>query len=210
LDQVFLKGSQETIWQLRADADFPKNTREAVQMIIQTIPGQSYALTNDLLGAFEDGDLRLDHWVGNRSDTDNTITLHYAHKYKAGLNETESLEYSILFRLAEQFLIRAEAKVHMGDIAGARADLDAIRNRAGLPNTMANTESDILEAILLERRVELFTEQGHRWFDLKRTGNAGSVLGAMKPNWQETDILLPIPETELEVNPNLLPQNLGY
>ncbi|AWX43633.1 hypothetical protein HME9304_00624 [Flagellimonas maritima] len=210
LDRVFLKGSQETLWQLRADADFPKNTREAVQMIIQTIPGQTYALTDDLLGVFENGDLRLDHWVGSQSDSDNTITLYYAHKYKAGLNETESLEYSILFRLAEQFLIRAEARVHMEDILGARTDLDVIRNRAGLPNTTANTENDLLEAILRERRVELFTEQGHRWFDLKRTDNAGSILGAIKPNWQETHTLLPIPETEFEANPKLLPQNPGY
>lgn len=210
LDEVFLKGSQETIWQLRADKEFPKNTREAVQMIIQVIPGHTYALADSLLAAFENGDLRSVQWIGSQSDADQTITLHYAHKYKAGLNETESLEYSILFRLAEQFLIRAEAKSRMGDIVGAQADLNTIRNRAGLPNTMANTENDILEAILLERRVELFMEQGHRWFDLKRTDNAGSVVGAIKPNWQETHILLPIPETELEANPNLLPQNLGY
>lgn len=210
LDLVFLKDSPETIWQLRADDDFPRNTREAGQLIIQTVPGQTYALTDDLLASFETGDLRREHWVGSASDSENEVTLYYAHKYKAGINETESLEYSILFRSAEQWLIRAEARAHLGDRIGSQNDLNRIRNRAGLDNTSANSVDELLNAILSERRAELFTELGHRWFDLKRTGNAGNALGGLKINWQETDLLLPIPEDELETNPNLLPQNPGY
>ncbi|MGB2525719.1 RagB/SusD family nutrient uptake outer membrane protein [Flagellimonas sp. SN16] len=210
LDQVFLKESSETIWQLKADEDNPKNTKEAAQLIIQGIPGQTYALTQDFLNAFEPDDLRFEHWIGSISDVENTITLHYPYKYKADLNESESLEYSILFRLTEQFLIRAEARAHMGNISGAQADLNMIRTRAGLPNTPALTEGDLLDAIVRERRIELFTEQGHRWFDLKRTGRANGVLGAIKSNWRATDVLLPLPESELETNPNLLPQNEGY
>ncbi|MEQ5790633.1 RagB/SusD family nutrient uptake outer membrane protein [Muricauda sp. NFXS6] len=210
LDKVFLKDSQETIWQLKADTEFPLNTREGEQLIISSIPGQSYALTEDLLTAFETDDMRKDHWVGSMSDLDNTITLYFAHKYKADINETESLEYSILFRLAEQYLIRAEARVHLGNLAGSQADLNAIRGRAGLPETSANTQDELLGAILQERRVELFTEQGLRWFDLQRTGMADQVMSALKPNWQATDVLLPIPESELEANPKLLPQNNGY
>tara|TARA_E500000318_G_scaffold89269_1_gene86795 strand:+ start:179 stop:1615 length:1437 start_codon:yes stop_codon:yes gene_type:complete len=210
LDRVFLKDSPETIWQLKADADFPKNTREAGQLIIQGVPGQTYALTDDLLGAFETDDLRRDHWVHSISNGDGTITLFYAYKYKADLNVTVSLEYSILFRLAEQFLIRAEARARLGNITGAQADLNRIRNRAGLPDTAFGTLDGLMEAIIQERRIELFTEQGHRWFDLKRTGRADEVLGALKSNWKPTDVLLPIPEAELETNPNLLPQNNGY
>ena len=209
LDSVFLKGSQETIWQLKP-GEFPKNTTEATQLIIQVVPGQTYALTDDLMGAFEDGDLRRNVWTDSISDTDGTVTLFYAHKYKANLSETESLEYSILFRSAELYLIRAEARTRLGDIAGAQQDLNTIRNRAGLADTTANTVDDLLGAILRERRVELFTEQGHRWFDLKRTGRANEILGALKPNWQPTDVLLPVPEAEIELNPNLLPQNNGY
>ena len=210
LDHVFLKDSQETIWQLKADDDFPLNTREAEKLIIRAIPGQTFALTSDLLLDFEGNDLRRDRWVSSISDMDNTITLYFAHKYKADINETESLEYSILFRSAEQFLIRAEARANMGNIAGAQADLNAIRERAGLPNTNANTKDDLLDAILKERRIELFSEQGLRWFDLKRTGRADQVMPALKPNWKNTDLLFPIPESELEANPNLLPQNDGY
>ncbi|RXJ45684.1 RagB/SusD family nutrient uptake outer membrane protein [Gelidibacter gilvus] len=210
LSNTFLKGSPETIWQLAADENFPNNTREAGTLIIQTVPGQTYALTDALLASFENGDLRYDNWIGNVSDSNNTTTLYYPHKYKAGVNEKESLEYSILFRSAEQVLIRSEARAHMGNLTGSQTDLNSIRNRAGLSNTTVTTAHGLLEAIQRERRVELFAEQGHRWFDLKRTANAGRALTDLKPNWQETDILLPIPEAELEINPNLLPQNPGY
>jgi len=209
LTEVFLKESSETIWQLK-DGENPRNTQEANQLIIQFIPGQTYSLTNDLSDAFETDDLRKVSWTDTISDTDGTVTLRFAHKYKANFTQTESLEYSILFRLAEQYLIRSEARVRLGDITGAGQDLNVIRNRAGLPDTSFTTATELLSAILQERRVELFTEQGLRWFDLKRTGMAGEVLGGLKMNWQPTDVLLPIPETELEINPNLLPQNPGY
>lgn len=209
LDKVFLKGSVETIWQLKSGQS-PRNTQEASQMIILFVPGQTYALTERLLAAFEEGDERKDAWVSSISDTENKVVLYYAHKYKARLTVTESLEHSIQFRLAEQYLIRAESRLQLGNLIGAAEDLNSIRNRAGLSNVMATEKDTLLEAILSERRVELFTEQGHRWFDLKRTGRANDVLGAFKPNWIATKVLLPIPEVELEMNPNLLPQNQGY
>src|SRR5690606_20627579 len=130
---------------------------------------------------FEPGDLRAGHWVGSISDSDNSITLSFAHKYKALFSEMESLEYSILFRLGEQYLIRAEARAQMGALAEAREDLNAIRNRAGLPNSTANPSTELLDAIMQERRVELFAEQGLRWFDLKRTGFDAAVMGVVEP-----------------------------
>ncbi|MBO0341514.1 RagB/SusD family nutrient uptake outer membrane protein [Flagellimonas profundi] len=208
LDRTFLKDSPETIWQLKPEVG--NNTKEAAQLIILTVPGQNYALTDALFGAFEADDLRLEHWVASASDADETLTLYYAHKYKADGNETTSLEYSILFRSAEQHLIRAEARAHLENIVGAQTDLNSIRNRAGLSETSASTTNELLEAIMQERRVELFTEQGHRWFDLKRTERANAVMGSQKTNWKATDVLLPIPEAELDINPNLLPQNTGY
>ncbi|WP_111309838.1 RagB/SusD family nutrient uptake outer membrane protein [Confluentibacter sediminis] len=209
ISKVFLKESPETIWQLKP-GDSPKNTHEANQFIIQVVPGQQFALTDSLLNAFEPGDLRFSNWIDSATSIDGTITLKYAYKYKAYITESQSLEYSIVFRLAEQYLIRAEARVHLEDLSGAQKDLNMIRNRAGLSNTTANSMNNLLKAIFQERRVELFAEHSQRWFDLKRSGNAGPILSLMKPNWQETDVLLPIPESELVINPNLLPQNLGY
>jgi len=136
--------------------------------------------------------------------------LEFAHKYKAIFSVTESLEYSILFRLAEQYLIRAEARAQLGNSIGSQNDLNLIRSRAGLPDISVNTREELLIAILHERFVEFFTEQGHRWFDLKRMDKAKEVLSPLKNNWKDTDILLPLPEMELELNPSLKPQNSGY
>ncbi|MNR31887.1 SusD family protein [compost metagenome] len=107
-------------------------------------------------------------------------------------------------------MIRAEARAHLGNVSGAQTDLNKIRRRAGLSDTPADTQSELLAAILKERQVELFTELGHRWFDLKRFGLANEVLGAHKTAWNSTDILWPLPQSELLLNENLLPQNPGY
>ena len=85
-----------------------------------------------------------------------------------------------------------------------------LRERAGLSMISSTDRASLLDAIQRERQVELFTEQGHRFFDLKRTGRIDGTLAPIKPNWQRTDALLPIPESELLLNPNLEPQNEGY
>lgn len=210
LNNVFLKNSKETIWQFKDDLITSRNTYQAKQFIIKAIPGQTYSLSNTMLDAFETDDLRRSSWVGSFTSDDGLTTLFYPYKYKASLIDKESLEFSIVFRLAEQYLIRAEARAHLGNLSGARTDLNIIRNRAGLDVTPAETKNELLNAILQERFVELFTEQGHRWFDLKRTGKDVDILGAIKPNYEPTDALWPIPETELEINPKLRPQNSGY
>ncbi|HCV82489.1 MAG: RagB/SusD family nutrient uptake outer membrane protein [Zunongwangia sp.] len=210
LSNVFLKESVETIWQFKPDPTNIRNTSEANQFIIQTSSGNHYALTNVLMNSFEEEDLRREQWVGNFTSADGSTSLYFPYKYKALLSEVESLEYSIVFRLAEQYLIRAESRAQLGNISGAQNDLNNIRNRAGLDDTAAGTQSTLLAAILQERFVELFSEQGHRWFDIRRTGKAGENLESLKPNWKTTDTIWPIPESELELNPNLLPQNPGY
>ena len=89
-------------------------------------------------------------------------------------------------------------------------DLNVIRNRAGLGNTTALTQSALIVAVLEERQRELFTELGHRFFDLKRTNTLSNVLSPTKPGWDANDTLLPLPDAELLLNPNLKPQNPGY
>jgi hypothetical protein len=115
----------------------------------------------------------------------------------------------MVLRLAEQYLIRAEARTNMGDINGAQLDLDSLRARAGLPPTSATNATELQAAIAHERRVELCFEWGHRWFDLKRTGKADSVLAAEKPGWRNVDTLYPIPLSQLQANTSLT-QNNGY
>jgi len=131
-------------------------------------------------------------------------------KYKERTSTGESVEYSIVLGLPEQYLIRAEARAMQGELVSAAEDLNAIRARAGLGETGASGQQQLLDAIAQERRVELFTEFGHRYFDLKRTGRLDAALGGLKPGWQATDRRLPIPEAQILLNPNLNPQNDGY
>lgn len=109
-----------------------------------------------------------------------------------------------VLRIAEQYLIRAEARAHLEDLAGAVADLDAVRARAGLNASTATSQSDILLAIENERRLE-FAFEPHRWYDLVRTGRAAAVLGLTDAN----RYLLPVPLAELNADP-ALEQNPGY
>ena len=209
LNKVFLKDASGTIWQFKPNAD-GDNTREGPRFIFNIGPPFDIALSDHLFNSFESGDLRQSSWMKEVHNVTNTASWYHAFKYKEQNKTDSSVEYSVQLRLAEQYLIRAESRAHLGDIPGAQADINAVRNRAGLDDTTAVTLNELLHAILQERRVELFTEQGHRWFDLKRMGKAAEVLGAIKPNWKATHILLPVPDKELTLNPNLLPQNDGY
>lgn len=207
LDKIFLKESTVTLWQL-----MPKtagdNTKEALTFSFFSGPPPKSALSNSVVGAFTAGDQRKAHWT--TAVTKGKDVWHHASKYKAVGNTGSSVEYSIVFRLAEQYLIRAEARAHQGDLIGAKEDLNKIRHTAGLPDTDAVTASEIIDAVIAERRLELFTEFGHRFFDLKRTGRLDAVLSAQKAGWNSTDRNFPLPESELLLNPNLLPQNDGY
>jgi len=204
---VFLKTNPSIIWSFHPGVA-GLNTKDARTFVFSVGPPSKPALSPALVGAFETGDLRRVNWV--KTVTSGANTWYCPFKYKKTLATTPSQEYTILFRMAEQYLIRAEARAHLEDISGAQQDLNKIRLRAGLPNTVANDSPSLLNAIVNERRFEFFTEMGHRWFDLKRTGNASSILSIIKPEWQDTDLLLPLPEAELLLNPNLLPQNPGY
>jgi hypothetical protein len=207
MDAVFLKDSKETIWQLQP-ATVGKNTDEAAAFIFFAGPPPLVALTDNLMNSFAATDLRKSNWTKAVADENNT--WYHSFKYKEFDYTATSLEYSIVFRLAEQYLIRAEARAQQGDLIGAKEDLNRIRERAGLDQTTADTKQELLVAILQERRWELFTEYGHRFFDLKRSGQIDAVLSSTKTGWNTTDVLFPLPQNELSINPNLLPQNSGY
>jgi len=206
-ETTFLKTSPSTIWQLAPSVE-GANTLEGATFIFVSAPPAATALSEDLLAAFEPGDLRRTAWVKAVSGT--AGVFYHANKYKERLASGTSKEYSVIFRLAEMYLVRAEARAKQGEIIGAREDLNRIRAQAGLGETAALTPNELALAIEKERRIELFTEFGHRFFDLKRTDRLDAVLGAAKPGWDMSDRLLPLPQRELLLNPNLAPQNPGY
>lgn len=204
---AFLKESPSIIWSFHPGIQ-GQNTKDARAYIFSAGPPTKAALSTNFRNAFETGDIRQTAWI--RTITNGTGIWYQAYKYKKSTLTEPSQEYTIILRIEEQYLIRAEARAILGNISGAQKDLNITRNRAKLPNTKANTLLSLKAAILQERRFEFFTEQSHRWFDLKRTGNAAIVLSPIKSGWHDTDVLLPIPETELLLNPNLLPQNPGH
>jgi len=210
LNQVFLKQSTETIWQLqpvRANT----NTNEGVSFLVTGATQPSYQITQNLLSAFEPNDLRKTTWIGFSSPVANP-TWAFPTKYKAGTAATVT-EYYIVFRLTEQYLIRSEARAHQGGskLATGISDLNIVRNRAGLPAASPTDQNALLSALEHERQVEFFTEWGHRWLDLKRTNRAQTVLQPLSANntWNPGAELYPIPGAEIGNNPLLL-QNPGY
>jgi len=205
LNDVFLKNSQEAIWQLMPTAN--TNANEGNLFILTSTPVNVSLKSTFSLTGFESNDNRKTEWI--KSFTNNTGTYYYPYKYKIK-SSTNVTEYTMVLRLAEQYLIRAEARAHLDKLDGALADLASIRLRAGLQALDNNIQkTQLLEAIQKERFTELFTEWGHRWLDLKRTGNTTAILSPIKQNWQSTDEYYPIPQAEINGNPNIT-QNPGY
>ena len=119
-------------------------------------------------------------------------------------------EYTIVLLLAGQFLIRAEARAMQHKLTQGESDLNTIRLRAGLSAVSGLNQAALLDSIQAERKIELMFETGDRWINLKRTQTINGVLTPIKgSNWNETDQLFPIPQTERLRNPNLS-QNPGY
>ena len=111
---------------------------------------------------------------------------------------------SYVIRIAELYLIRAEARTQLNKLSEAAADLNAIRTRADVPPTTATTKEALLQAIEDENGLE-FAFEAHRWFDLVRTERAGAVLGLSNKNFW----LFPIPYSDVLSDPDVT-QNPGY
>jgi hypothetical protein len=219
LNGVFLTNSSEAIWQLQpVTTGF--DTQDALGFIIPPSGPDPYSypvyLSQTLLNSFEPGDQRRADWVD--STIIDTTVYYYVFKYKNNTQNAPVTESTTLLRLAEQFLIRAEAEANGAGngISAAVTDLNVIRIRAGLnPYSGPMDQASVLSAIYHERQVELFTEWGHRWLDLKRTSSVDPVMGvggecaAKGGTWNTDWAFYPIPLTDLQADPKLV-QNNGY
>lgn len=115
-----------------------------------------------------------------------------------------STDPSYVIRLAELYLIRAEARAQQNNLTGALSDLNVIRARATVPASTASGQANILQAIEDENSIE-FAFEAHRWFDLVRTGRVGAVLGVTNQQYW----LFPIPLSDVLADPDTN-QNPGY
>ncbi|MFZ5999946.1 MAG: RagB/SusD family nutrient uptake outer membrane protein, partial [Bacteroidota bacterium] len=145
--------------------------------------------------------------VSNLSGSDNGWTVA---KYGTADEDNNNI---VVFRLAEMYLIRAEARAKLNRASGASSaleDINVLRDRAKAPLITALSQAQALLVIEDERRMELAFE-GHRWYDLVRTGRANAVMSVFSSNWKNTYELWPIPQTEIQNNPSLVGnQNPGY
>lgn len=219
---VFLRAgttNSEPIWQLQP-VNMGWNTEDAKAFIIpSTGPNTGYNfgafISPYLLNSFEGGDRRRRNWVD--SITISGTTYYYPYKYKINTINSPVTEFLTILRLGEQYLIRAEARAQLDDIKDAVADLNVIRARAGLLSYSGSTDkSSVLAAIMHERQVELFTEFGHRWIDIRRTDVVNSIMGSPENacggkggNWNAIQQLYPLPLSDLLNDQNLV-QNPGY
>lgn len=227
LKTVFLANSREAIWQLQQNVN-NQYTGNAVPEVYYSTPITAQtgtlpiSLSPQLLNAFEQGDKRRISWIDSTVfslDGVNTLKSYFPVKYKTGMYNRvfggTATEYYMVLRIAEQYLIRAEAGANGagGGASAAIADLNLLRNRAGLqplPATLSQT--DLIAAIAHEWQTEFFYEWGHRWFNLKRTEKAHQVLSQIpiKQPWAgDYQLLYPIPFSNILYGPKLT-QNPGY
>ncbi len=198
---LFLKqNTAEAIWEIQfnpTDKGF-----QAFYLFSSSLGGRNEIRpTTGLQGAYAANDARI------IKTTDYNEHLKY---YRVSTGD----DHTIAFRLAEMYLIRAEAQNELSVLnndptltAAAYADINIIRTRAGIGNASVTLQTDpvgLRNEIFLQRRLELALE-GHYFFDLVRTGRASAVLA----NWNDNQALWPIPFREMQANPNLV-QNPGY
>ncbi|MEN8249931.1 MAG: RagB/SusD family nutrient uptake outer membrane protein [Bacteroidota bacterium] len=173
-----------------------------------------YLPSNDVVSLYDPADVRLSVFK-----TDPLLTGDYA-PFRMNKYPDVNAENNIkVMRLAELYLIRAEARAELsGNDAGARADLDMVKQR-GLDTAPPSTESGqaLKDAIFLERRKELCFE-GQRLWDLRRKQmdivrvqcTSTTVCNIPYTGVQESEkTILPIPQMEQDANPNI-EQNPGY
>jgi hypothetical protein len=215
LQQTFRYNSREAILQFMP-VSAAYNTAEG-SIFVPLNPNGRPAITlcDSTLKYMEPADLRKS-WIRTVTVSGKQYNSPYKYKLNTG---TPREEYNMVLRLAEQYCIRAEARARLNQLPEAVSDLNTIRRRAGLPdlNTIS-TQGQVLAAVEQERRIELFAEWGHRWFDLKRwpartldgKKRIDEIMYALRPDtWKSTAALWPIPKDE-RIRNHALTQNPGY
>jgi len=156
---------------------------------------------------YPSGDIRLSLL---KTATVSGIQLQFLDKWNA--NKGNFAQNLPVIRLAELHLIRAEARAEQNNIAGGLAELNALRAARGVPAATATNRQELINAIMLERRLELAYE-GHRFYDQKRRGmdiQRPSAIGANATvPYTDFRILAQWPTAQVNLNP-LLQQNPGY
>ena len=186
--------------------------------------------SDDLVASYEPGDPRRQATIiyvgevlpdGETIVEDNPDIVNERYNQKAWVPDHPGLQDNgpgnlRILRYADVLLLAAEALNENGKAADALIYLEMVRARARgtnnfiLPEVTTMNQAELREIIRHERRVELAMEQ-HRWFDLRRWGNAAEVMQRVDKAFVEgKHELLPIPQTEIDLSAGKIEQNPGY
>ena len=174
-------------------------------------------ITSEFLEAFQEGDIRKNEIIPDLNTENPVVSTKYS---DLEANPDDGGNNVIVLRYADVLLMLAEALNAQGYVPDGEAFelVNTIRSRAGLPNINARNVIDkdsFKEVLLQERRFEFFYEL-HRWFDLKRLGDPVAVMNAHFSTIgrniiiDRDDLLLPIPQSQIDTDPDHMEQNSGY
>ncbi|MFK7905418.1 MAG: RagB/SusD family nutrient uptake outer membrane protein [Chitinophagales bacterium] len=184
----FCPVSEKLVTALQNDPRLEHTIIDANELLDQ---GASYS------PGYQDTGYFIRKYAGLQQDqaTDGEVALNWAYNYRE-------------IRLADVLLMAAEAFSRAGNDDSAKEYLNRVRQRAGVSNLFTISGAALLEAIYTERQLELATE-GHRFFDLVRTGRATAELGELGFTANKNEVL-PVPQSEIDISEGNLIQNAGY
>ena len=230
----FQGGNDLGEWSTFAYTFAPRLSAGAVTGFANTTPGGRNIPTNDIIAAYEPGDLRKDASLKTSYTLNGTMvpipyTIKFTHTHTITGRTDDNWP---VLRYADVLLMMAEAiNEQSGPTAEALGYLNQIRTRAGLKELAGLDKAAFKTALMKERRVELAFEN-HRWFDLKRTMTPAELAAFMnaygakekaKPTvdrggiafnaqdyiYSDYEYFFPIPAPQILIN-NKLTQNAGY
>lgn len=213
----FNRGSSEAILSIGPSTTYYPNAADYGMWTLYYSKSLSSWLSpsDSLIHAYGSSDPRLNTWLPVVTAKVGTIRTVKKYKYSImtmGSATDADAQDNIYLRLAEVYLIRAEARAQQNNVSGAVDDINQVRNRAGAIPIASSTKDDVLKKVETERVLELCFE-GRRWFDLNRWGTTDQVYTKLKGNyktgWASYKALLPIPTAQITANPKLTP-NPGY
>jgi len=151
--------------------------------------------------------------------TNASPTVPFLYKWKTNISQFGGgTDNTILLRLADIILLKAEASNQLGQTAAAIPLVNQIRARVKLPAITVTSQADVALAILTERRMELAFE-GFRWLDLLRYGKQYTITlmnsqvdpfgKPLNYNVNQNELIFPVPYNEIQLDGNLT-QNPGY
>ncbi|MCH7398032.1 RagB/SusD family nutrient uptake outer membrane protein [Belliella sp. DSM 107340] len=206
--RIFTQGyTNESIFEI----GYNEVQRNSLRVLYALGSDSNFFPSQSFRDSFEEGDLRQ-NLIYDVTETQPRKIWKFFGEGFSDESPEPSDKNIVMFRLADIMLLKAEAHHQLGQTAEALTLLNTIRVRAGLPNldeaAAINLYGDVESAILHERLIELSFE-GHRWFDLVRTGKAIEVMNPINGLSDEANLVWPIHEDAINRNPSLV-QNPFY